>query len=110
MELDINRQIQSSIIRHVKRRQELSKSVNKEEEYDLSGLHYDNPSSLIKYLCHCEKTTKVDLSNSEIKKEVIQALAEELHCRAIDIEELNLSRLEAIDDDLLMTISHLMFC
>ena len=75
----------------------------------MSNLHYENPLSLIKYLGHCDKTTKVNLSNSDIKKEVIMTLAEEIYNRSIVIEELNLSHLPAIDDDLLIEISHYMF-
>jgi hypothetical protein len=108
MELEKNRQIQNGIIVHIRQKDKSGKAVE-QGEYNLSGCHYYNPAALIKYLSHRGDTRKVDLSNSDIHKEVIDALAIGLTLRKIVIEELNLSSIEAIDDDLIDEISRLLF-
>ena len=77
VELEMNHYIQTSIAVHIQARKQ------KEGEYDLSGLHFDNEAALIKYLNHCNDTLKqdslkVNLSGSDIDKNVIIELSNEL--------------------------------
>jgi len=60
---------------------------------------------VIKYLSHCSDTLKVNFSKSNAKKELLEHLADELACRHICVEELNLSKLKAVDDELLDSLS-----
>ena len=71
LELEINKQIQHTIIKHIKHRQQTDWHNKVDGVVDLSGLHYDNPAALLKYLSHCDDTVKVNLSGSDIKKEVL---------------------------------------
>ena len=96
MELENNLYIQDTIVEHVKQRR------TGKGEYDLSGLDYEKPAAVIKYLSHCSDTLKVNLSDSDtLKKEFLDHLADELACRHICVEELNLSKLKAMDDAVL---------
>ena len=84
MELEMNHYIQSNIAVHIQRRKQNS------GEYDLSGLHFDNPAALIKYLNHCNDTLKqeslkVNLSNSDVDKCVLVELTNELSLRELII-------------------------
>ena len=77
--------------------------------YNLKALDCEDPEALIKYLRRCSNTKIVDLSDSKLTQEFIVELGQELHQRDIVIEELNLSNIEAINDELVQWFAKKLF-
>ena len=105
MELDNNEIIQDEII------EQLHKNNPRAiyGEYNFSGLTYDKPSALIKYLHHhIDETKKVSFKDSDMHENVLLRLAYEMSERNIIIKELDLSNVKAIDDELIEKISGLL--
>lgn len=77
--------------------------------YNLKALDCEDPEALIKYLRRCSNTKIVDLSDSKLTQEFIVELGQELHQRDIMIEDLNLSNIEAINDELVQWFAKKLF-
>lgn len=76
---------------------------------DLSGAIFTNPAALIKLLSHSGHIKKLDLQKSDLNSKDLTKLAEGLSERKIHVEELNLSKMAAIDDELILRIAKLLF-
>ena len=77
--------------------------------YNLKALDCEDPEALIKYLRRCSNTKIVDLSDSKLTQEFIVELGQELHQRDIMIEDLNLSKIEAMNDELVQWFAKKLF-
>lgn len=112
-QLDSTRHIQTTIVARIEHGTNSSTVKRKDlktlKAQNLSGIELEKQSALIKYLGWCTGARKVNLSHSNLKREVLIELGQKLSSREFLIEELDLSAVQAIDDEVLIVFSQLCF-